>query len=470
MAHNNSDPSTVSPVDEARNDQLGSSIASENNVSANADQAQVDVLFIDGIIVPESHRAVVPAAVDRLAESMKRVGLLSPILVRSSEKEGEPATLIAGRHRLEAAKKLGWGSINGYCLYVSEAEARMRQITENLHRSDLTKLERAEQIEEWRVLCEEQAKVTQLASPGGKQKKERGTRKAAKALGVSQKDVQRAGKIAKITPAAKKAAKDAGIDDNQSKLLKVAAADPEKQAATVRQLAEHVARRQPVRKTTGKLTPRQRKIARNKARREREIEESRRRAEERKAFEEKVRRWVQTLSAEQARGLQELVDEWGDDESFVLIRGLRDGIEINLTGVDAKCWRVQCVKDGKRFGNVLYFDWRDAQRFAARLEEAPGIRTVLVPVLESDEVRSAAVPNSMMRLEPGEDKPEPLIVHPCFADDTWTEETEGGHEAYTVAKAKNGETCSVTPSGNDIDAEASAEAMKARFAAEEVAS
>jgi len=45
----------------------------------------------------------------------------------------------------------------------------MREITENLHRSELTALERSEQIEEWRVLCEQEAKVLQLGtpSPGG---------------------------------------------------------------------------------------------------------------------------------------------------------------------------------------------------------------------------------------------------------------------------------------------------------------
>src|SRR5262249_10918331 len=202
-------PASVSATEDRGRevDQLGSSIASDNNVPANANQAQVDQLFLDGIVVPESHRAVDPAVVDSLAESMKRVGLLSPILVRSSKKDGEPAVLIAGRHRLEAAKALGWTSIDGYCLDVTEAEARMREITENLHRSDLTKLQRAEQIEEWRVLCEEQAKASQVDTPGGKQKKERGVRKASKALGISKDDVERAAKIAKITPAAKQAAK-----------------------------------------------------------------------------------------------------------------------------------------------------------------------------------------------------------------------------------------------------------------------
>jgi len=222
--------------------------------------------------------------------------------------------------------------------------------------------------------------------------------------------------------------------------------------------ADGKARKQP------KLTARQRKIARNKARRECEREESRRRAEKRKVFEEKVRRWVKTLSAEQAKGLQELIeDDLADAETFVLLRGISKGIEINLTGVDANCWRVQYIKDGKRFGNVLYFDWKDAQSYAARLEETnPGIRTVLVPVLESDEVRSADVPNSTMVQLPGEEGLEPVIWHPCYADSTWTEETKGGHEA---AKAKSAAACSVTPSDNGGAPEATADAMKAKFAA-----
>ena len=88
-------------------DQLSGSISSSNNPSANANQGQVYQLYPEAIIVPESHRAVDPAVVDSLAESMKRVGLLCPILVRASKDENAPAVLIAGRHQLEAAKKLG---------------------------------------------------------------------------------------------------------------------------------------------------------------------------------------------------------------------------------------------------------------------------------------------------------------------------------------------------------------------------
>jgi len=56
-------------------------------------------------------------------------------------------------------------------------------------------------------------------------------------LGVDRKTVQDAEKIARITDEAKQAARDVGIDDNQSKLLAVAKEPPERQTAAVHRLA-----------------------------------------------------------------------------------------------------------------------------------------------------------------------------------------------------------------------------------------
>src|SRR6516162_8159059 len=126
---------------------------------------KIEQVIVSTVVVPDGHRDVDPAVVDGLVESIKRVGLLSPILVRVSEDDNVPDILIAGRHRLEAAKRLGWDLIDGYCFAVDDAEARMREITENLHRSELTALERSEQIEEWRMLCEDQAKAVHDLRP-----------------------------------------------------------------------------------------------------------------------------------------------------------------------------------------------------------------------------------------------------------------------------------------------------------------
>ena len=97
------------------------------------------------------------------------------------------------------------------------------EINENLHRAELSALERAEQIDEWRVLPAE--KVRKDSAPlGGVQPTDLGNRKVAKELGIDEKAVRDSGKIAGVSDDAKDAAKAAGLDDNQSALLKVAAA------------------------------------------------------------------------------------------------------------------------------------------------------------------------------------------------------------------------------------------------------
>src|SRR5262245_22193231 len=65
---------------------------------------KIETIPLDAIEIPDTHRSVNADIVKMLAESMKKVGLLSPILVREPIKDGAPAILIAGRHRLEAAK------------------------------------------------------------------------------------------------------------------------------------------------------------------------------------------------------------------------------------------------------------------------------------------------------------------------------------------------------------------------------
>jgi ParB/RepB/Spo0J family partition protein len=182
-------------------------------------------LAIDDIAIGEGRREVVPSAVKRLADSIERVGLRHPITVR---KKGEGYALVAGLHRIEAYKKLGREHIPACIVTMTNAEARMWEIAENLHRAELTKLERAEQIEEWRELMEQFVTSNHPA--------ERGVRRTARELGVTPGEVHRSEKIAGLDPEVKDAAIKAGIDDNQSKLLEVAKEPPERQVAKVYEL------------------------------------------------------------------------------------------------------------------------------------------------------------------------------------------------------------------------------------------
>lgn len=182
-------------------------------MSARQREPARETLFIENITVP-AHRArgLDAPAVDRLAESIKAIGLQTPISVRM---HGDDLVLIAGLHRLEAAKRLGWDRIDAVYLDGDERDARLWEISENLHRAELSAVERAEHIDEWRRLTVE--KVVQLAPPGGEQPKERGHRKTAEALGVTRETVRRAERIASLPEEVRDQAR--AEDWSQSRLL-----------------------------------------------------------------------------------------------------------------------------------------------------------------------------------------------------------------------------------------------------------
>jgi len=63
--------------------------------------------------------------------------------------------LVAGAHRLEAVRKLGWEQLPAVFIEADAVDVRRWEIAENLHRAELTVLERAEHVREWVRLTEE---------------------------------------------------------------------------------------------------------------------------------------------------------------------------------------------------------------------------------------------------------------------------------------------------------------------------
>jgi ParB/RepB/Spo0J family partition protein len=103
---------------------------------------QVLQIAISSIAVAERLRTIRPDTVDALAQSMTDQGQLQPIIVRSRKDGGY--WVVAGLHRLEAAKKLKWTEINCTVFGEMEAdEAELAEIDENLVRADLSPAERA---------------------------------------------------------------------------------------------------------------------------------------------------------------------------------------------------------------------------------------------------------------------------------------------------------------------------------------
>lgn len=196
---------------------------------------EIESLYIEGITVPDNRRAIDKEAVKVLAASISKIGLRTPITIRSNA--DDMAILVAGAHRLAAAKSLGWKKIDCIVLDCDETQAELWEIAENLHRAELTVIERAEQIARWVELSN--MLLSQVATKATGGRPESGERRAARELGIDKDSVNRAVKISKITAEAKEAAAKAGLSNNQSALLAAAHEVPERQADAIREYADN---------------------------------------------------------------------------------------------------------------------------------------------------------------------------------------------------------------------------------------
>lgn len=114
---------------------------------------------VEDIVSGERLRALSADAVNQLAASMAQIGLRQPISVRLVDEmvidgqltDGVPV-LVAGAHRLAAAKQLGWSHVD--CIEVDDDELRAElwEIDENLIRSELTPAQHADHLARRKVV------------------------------------------------------------------------------------------------------------------------------------------------------------------------------------------------------------------------------------------------------------------------------------------------------------------------------
>ena len=172
--------------------------------------------------------------VEELARSIAAVGLMNPITVTQDN------TLIAGLHRLEAAKLLGWTEIE--CV-VSEADglqAELAEIDENFVRAGLSHRELGDLLLRRKELYEAIHPETRQGQRNGQTaKNDNLTVLAAKPfsedtadkLGISKRTVERlAQPAANLTPEAKKTIRDAGDKITKGDALKISRLPPDQQA------------------------------------------------------------------------------------------------------------------------------------------------------------------------------------------------------------------------------------------------
>lgn len=106
---------------------------------------------IADIIIPDRFREANPKAVAERAESFRKMGQLQPIILT------EDNHLLAGLHRLLAAKSLGWTHIDAvYQGSLTEIQKREIELEENVSRLDMSWFEKAKAIAEIDKLKREQ--------------------------------------------------------------------------------------------------------------------------------------------------------------------------------------------------------------------------------------------------------------------------------------------------------------------------
>lgn len=101
-------------------------------------------LEVEAIEVDGPRRKVDDVTVDALVASIQGIGLLNPITVRIAP---DGPHLVAGLHRLEAVRRLGWPTVPAFV--VSDDLARFAEVQENLIRSELTEAQRRAQMAEY---------------------------------------------------------------------------------------------------------------------------------------------------------------------------------------------------------------------------------------------------------------------------------------------------------------------------------
>ena len=189
----------------------------------------------EAIHVGSRFRQLDEGAVERLVESIRSIGLQTPVSIRyAPDDDGDPRpVLVAGRHRLEACRRLGIDFIE-CVIHSDETEARLWEIAENLHRAELTALERDQHVAEWvRLTGEKEVSAQSAPKPKGG-RPDGGVRAASRELGIEKEDARRAIKVDGLSPEAKSAARDAGLDNNRTALLHAASKPIEEQAEAIR--------------------------------------------------------------------------------------------------------------------------------------------------------------------------------------------------------------------------------------------
>jgi ParB family chromosome partitioning protein len=154
--------------------------------------------------------------------------------------------LIVGGHRLAGHSKAGrteiLADVKDVAIYADEAACRLREIKENMVRAELSVLDRAVSLAEWKRIYEADNPLPKRGRPALRENGEnisnifveRFSAAAARALGITERSVQLALEVASIDAEVRRKLALHEVSDSQSELLTLA----RQSAARQRQIAK----------------------------------------------------------------------------------------------------------------------------------------------------------------------------------------------------------------------------------------
>lgn len=203
------------------------------------------LININEIKVNPGRREVAPEDVQRLSESVAEVGMMNPVTVDTDY------TLVAGLHRLEAAKLLGWKEVECTVCELDSLHAELAEIDENVIRTGLSDLELSELLARRKKIYEALHPATIARNlPGHASNYESSSDKltgeekpfsqdTAEKMGVSPRTVERHVQIGEnLTPETKKILRGTDMRITKQNLTKLSRLEPEQQRSAAKQLTD----------------------------------------------------------------------------------------------------------------------------------------------------------------------------------------------------------------------------------------
>ena len=170
----------------------------------------------------QPRRVIDADRIAELAESIRAQGLVQPVLVRPMENAGDSEPryeIIAGERRWRAAQHAGLERLPAVVRTLSDNEAAMAALVENVQREDLSAIELAEAL---RGI---------LAMSGGTHKE------VAQAIGFSRAAVSNTLRLLELGDVARNLLAERKLDMGHARAL-LAVSNPARQAALARRIAE----------------------------------------------------------------------------------------------------------------------------------------------------------------------------------------------------------------------------------------